>query len=171
MFKFLPKHCGSTASPAWSVFISPRFICSVPGTMTKCSGMVRKAPRSYSAFLTLLALSMPFATSCAQAVCRPKQVDRLLAQMGSRWSGVTHIVEDNSILNHVLDTTTSMKIRQLIVSKNVGAKELNKKHLREMLGDDVFKYMEKHNLMEKMAVRINRVGLMQLGRGGCKEWI
>jgi hypothetical protein len=88
--------------------------------------------------------------------------------MGSRWSGVTHIVEDNSILNHVLDTTTSMKCRQLIgnapsktsifvhihnqekfnnyrfkhvaiVSKDVGAKELNKKQIREMIGDDVFK--------------------------------
>ena len=77
-------------------------------------------------------------------VCRPQEHERLLAQMGTRWRHVAHVVEDNALLSADLESTSSSKLRQALITGRLDA-------ITPKVPGAVRDYIKRHHIAEKMA--------------------
>lgn len=76
-------------------------------------------------------------------VCRPLEHGRLLAQIGSRWTSVAHVVEDRALLAADLEAVTTEKLRRDLVARH----EAPPRALPAAVAD----YVAKHQIAHKMA--------------------
>ena len=74
-------------------------------------------------------------------VSRPPESDLLGRSLGSKWSGVVHIVEDAAILDSSMDVVSSRKVRE---------KMMKGQKISQFLGDSVQSYVKMHKLGQKM---------------------
>ena len=77
-------------------------------------------------------------------VCRPQEHERLLAQMGTRWRHVAHVVEDNALLSAELESTSSSKLCQALVVGRVI-------EITPKVPGAVTEYIRRHHIAEKMS--------------------
>jgi len=79
-------------------------------------------------------------------ICRPQEHGRLLAQMGTRWRHIAHVVEDNALLSVELESTSSSKLRRALAAGKVD-------EIMHKLPRSVLEYIKHHKVSEKMSGR------------------
>jgi len=79
-------------------------------------------------------------------VCRPQEHERLLAQMGTRWRHVAHVVEDNALLSADLESTSSSKLRRALIAGRID-------DIAPKVPRAIKDYIKRHHIAEKMSGR------------------
>jgi len=81
----------------------------------------------------------------AVCVCRPQECDYLRSNVGSKWNGIIHIVEDDAILDASVDIISSKKIREKI-----------KKYedVTHLMGGFASEYLGSHQIGEKVGIYV-----------------
>ena len=77
-------------------------------------------------------------------ICRPQEHERLVAQLGSRWSQIAHVVEDSALLSADLEKTTTAHIRRDMTATTNPT-------VASMLPRAVRDYISRHKIADKMA--------------------
>lgn len=95
-----------------------------------------------SSTITTLALDSLKLRSClVVCVCRHPESEQLKRNLGSKWNGYLHIVEDSAILDLSMDIISSRKVREKI---------RRLEDVNTFVGDSANEYIKVHNLSEKM---------------------
>ena len=73
------------------------------------------------------------------SVCR--WIQKCADVFEEQWRGIVHVVEDTSVIDVALADLSSTKVRRFMKQK---------KDVKNLVGDRVYKYMKKHKIVEKM---------------------
>lgn len=82
-------------------------------------------------------------------ICRPQEYERLLAELGSRWSSVAYVVEDRGLLSAELEATSAAKLRRDLVKNQTVTRTMS-----AILPGAVRDYILRHRIPEKVRIAL-----------------
>lgn len=98
-------------------------------------------------------------------ICRPQEYERLLAQLGSRWTSVAYVVEDSALLSAELEATSTAKLRRDLVKNQTVTCTMS-----TILPCAVKDYILRHRIPEKVSASLLFVAKHLSQMSGTQEW-